>query len=78
MSRWATAGQARGTYCALVPSSRTAAWATITSPRRRPGCIAPQEPTRIRVWAPRLQSSSTAIAAEGPPIPVEVTLTTSP
>ncbi len=38
----------------------------------------PQLPTRTSVRAPALTSSSTAIAAEGPPMPVEVTLTGTP
>ena len=50
----------------------------MTSPSRSDGCIAPHDPTRTRVWAPMVQSSSTAIAAEGPPMPVEVTLTATP
>ena len=42
------------------------------------GCIPPQVPTLKNVSAPTLTSSSRAIEAEGPPIPVEVTLTLTP
>ena len=37
-----------------------------------------EDTTRMKVSAPIFTSSSTAMAAEGPPIPVEVTLTFSP
>ena len=38
----------------------------------------PEVPTLIKVSAPSLANSSTAIAVEGPPIPVEVTDTCVP
>lgn len=40
--------------------------------------IPPQVPTRTKVSAPSACSSSMAMTAEGPPIPVEQTLTLSP
>ena len=40
--------------------------------------IPPQVPTRIKVFVPQRKSSSTAIAALGPPIPVEQTETGTP
>ena len=43
-----------------------------------PGCIPPEVPTRMNVSAPALTSSSTAIAALGHPIPVDVTETGTP
>ena len=39
------------------------------------GCIPPEVPTRMKISAPILISSSTAIAVEGQPIPVETTET---
>ena len=41
-------------------------------------CIPPQVPTLKKVSAPTLTNSSRAIEADGPPIPVEVTLTLTP
>ena len=38
----------------------------------------PQVPVRTKVSPPMAQSSSKAITAEGPPMPVEQTLTFSP
>ena len=40
--------------------------------------IPPQVPVRTKVSPPMTQSSSKAITAEGPPMPVEQTLTFSP
>ena len=51
---------------------------TTYSPPSIFSCIPPQVPTRKNVCAPHLESSSMAIAADGPPIPVEVTLTLTP
>jgi hypothetical protein len=62
----------------VVPSSRIAAVITASSPLNESGCIAPDVPTRMKVSAPILISSSTAMAADGQPIPVETTLTRSP
>lgn len=45
---------------------------------RVPGWKLPEVPTRIKVSAPDLKSSSIAIALEGQPIPVEVTETATP
>ena len=42
------------------------------------GCIAPDVPTRMNVSAPAPTSSSTAIAVDGQPIPVEVAATGTP
>lgn len=67
-----------GAYSRLVPSIRTAPVATTTSPLRTSRRMPPQVPTRTKVWVPRLASSSMAMAAEGPPMPVETTLTFSP
>ena len=41
-------------------------------------CIPPQVPTLRKVSAPDLLNSSIAIAADGPPIPVDVTETLTP
>ena len=67
-----------GAYSRLVPSMRTAPVATTTSSLWTDSSMPPQVPTRIKVWAPRLASSSMAMAAEGPPMPVDTTLTRSP
>ena len=67
-----------GAYSRLVPSMRTAPVATTMSPLVTSSLMPPQVPTRTKVSAPRFASSSMAMAAEGPPIPVEVTLTFSP
>ena len=67
-----------GAYSRLVPSMRTAPVAMTISPLVTSSLIPPQVPTRIKVSAPMLASSSMAIEADGPPIPVEVTLTFSP
>ena len=42
------------------------------------GCIPPQVPMRRKVCAPSAANSSMAMAADGPPMPVEVTLTFVP
>ena len=65
-------------YSWLVPSLRIAALAMSRSPPETFRSMPPLVPTRINVSAPHITSSSTAIAAEGPPIPVEHTLTFSP
>lgn len=67
-----------GAYSRLVPSIRTAPVATTTSPLWTSRWMPPQVPTRTKVSAPRLHSSSMAMAAEGPPMPVDTTLTGSP
>jgi hypothetical protein len=54
----------------LVPSSASTPSATISSPSARPSASAPQVPTRTIRRAPRSISSSSTIAALGPPIPV--------
>ena len=48
------------------------------SPTAAASWMAPQEPTRTNVSAPTRASSSTAMAVDGDPIPVEVTETGSP
>ena len=77
-SKFATAGYSMGAYSRLVCSKRIAPVATTTSPLRTSSSIPPQVPTRINVSAPMLCSSSMAMEAEGPPIPVEQTETFSP
>jgi len=78
--RWKsdTAGTERGRYCREVPSSRTVAVEITRSPRATFIWSAPAVPTLMKVSAPMRASSSTAIAAEGQPIPVEVTETRTP
>ena len=73
-----TAGNSIGIYCGEVPSCRTAPLAITKSPTLVCSCIAPDVPRRTKVFAPMFANSSTAIAAEGQPIPVEVTLTGLP
>ena len=77
-STWGTAGYSMGAYSLLVPSMRIAPLATTISPPSTSSCIPPQVPTRRKVWAPHLDNSSIAIAADGPPMPVDVTLTFTP
>ena len=50
----------------------------MNKPLRTSSCIPPHVPTRMNVSAPHLTSSSIAMAADGPPIPVDVTLTFLP
>ncbi len=52
--------------------------ATTMSPERTSRSMPPQVPVRRKVSAPQWCSSSKAMAAEGPPIPVEQTVTFSP
>ena len=73
--RSGTAGNSIGAYSLLVPSILIAPVDTTISPLFTSVCIPPQVPILINVSAPHLQSSSIAIAADGPPIPVDVTLT---
>ena len=74
----ATAGNSIGAYSRVVPSIRIAPFAITTSPLFTSSCIPPHVPIRIKVSAPDITSSSMAIDADGPPIPVEVTLTFTP
>ena len=67
-----------GAYSSEVCSKRMAPVATTTSPGSTSMSMPPQVPTRIKVSAPRLCSSSMAMEAEGPPMPVEQTVTFSP
>ena len=67
-----------GAYSLLVPSIRMAPLAITKSPLLTSGCIPPQVPMRIKVSAPAFTNSSMAMEAEGPPIPVDVTLTFVP
>ena len=76
-SKSATAGYSIGAYSRLVPSLRTAPVDTTISPPFTSKSIPPQVPTRMNVSAPQSTNSSNAIEADGPPIPVEVTLTFS-
>ena len=48
------------------------------SPAQTLRSMPPQVPQRMKVSAPMAVSSSMAMAAEGPPMPVEQTLTRSP
>lgn len=57
---------------------RTAPVAMIRSPPKMSCCMPPQVPTRTKVSAPQRVSSSMAMEADGPPMPVEVTLTFTP
>ena len=67
-----------GAYSLLVPSMRIAPDAITRSPLSTSSCMPPHVPTLIKVSAPQFASSSRAIAAEGPPMPVEVTLSLTP
>ena len=62
----------------LVCSYRMAPVATTTSPDWTFRSIPPQVPVRMNVSAPHLWSSSIAMEAEGPPMPVEQAVTFSP
>ena len=77
-SKSGTAGYSIGAYSLDVPSMRTAPFAMIMSPLLTSVCMPPQVPTRRNVFAPQRTSSSSAIEADGPPIPVEVTDTFFP
>lgn len=74
-SKFATAGNSIGAYSLEVPSALIDPVAIIRSPPLTFKSIPPQVPTLMKVSAPHLTNSSNAIAADGPPIPVEVTLT---
>ena len=67
-----------GAYSRLVCSYRMAPVATTTSPDWTFRSIPPQVPVRMNVSAPHLWSSSIAMEAEGPPMPVEQAVTFSP
>ena len=67
-----------GAYSRLVPSMRIAPVAITMSPPQTSSCMPPQVPTRMKVSAPQLVSSSSAMEADGPPMPVLVTLTGTP
>src|SRR3984893_9758578 len=68
----ATAGYSVGTYPFGVPSLRTDPSAITRSPILISGCAAPHVPTRRKVCTPSSLSSSTPIATDGPPIPVDI------
>ncbi len=74
----ATAGNSTGIYSTDVPSNLTAEVGIIISPKCIFFCRAPVVPRRTKYFAPDMISSSRAMAAEGQPIPVEVTLTVNP
>ena len=57
---------------------RTLPLTTTMSPHWTSAQVEAQVPTRMKVSAPHLWSSSTQMAVEGPPIPVEVTVIRSP
>lgn len=67
-----------GAYSRLAPSWRTAPVAITRSPLWTSNLMPPQVPVRTKVSAPMAWSSSRAITAEGPPMPVEQTETFSP
>jgi hypothetical protein len=54
----------------LVPSAASTPPATSSAPSSSPSASAPQVPTRTIRRAPRPISSSSTIAALGPPMPV--------
>ena len=58
--------------------AHSARWPTTRSSLWTSRAIPPQVPVRIKVSAPAAWSSSMAITAEGPPMPVEQTVTFSP
>jgi len=62
----------------LVPSMRMAPVAMTMSPPFTFRSMPPQVPTLRKVSAPQATSSCMAMEADGPPMPVEVTLTFSP
>ena len=67
-----------GAYSREVPSIRTAPVAMTRSLLWTGRAMPPQVPVRTKVSAPMAASSSMAMAAEGPPMPVEHTVTFSP
>ena len=73
-----TAGKIWSTYVFEAPSSRTAPETRMRSPSRTFGCKAPQLPMRIMAVTPMLRSSSTAMPALAPPMPVETASTGTP
>src|SRR5256712_2398796 len=74
----ATAGYSLGTYPSGVPSLRTEPSAITRSPILISGWAAPQVPTRMNVCTPSSFSSSTPIATDGPPMPVDIVDTGTP
>ncbi|MDA1387815.1 hypothetical protein O2L01_22675 [Glycomyces lechevalierae] len=77
-SKSGTVGYSGGRNEPLVPSSRTQPVETTSCPALMWYWIEPQVPTRTKVSTPACISSSTAIAVEGPPMPVEHTRTGCP
>ena len=75
MSADPTAGYSIGIYSVDVPSCLTAPLAITKSPTLVCSCIAPEVPSRTIVFTPMFANSSTPIAVEGHPIPVDITLT---
>ena len=67
-----------GAYSFEVPSMRIAPVAITTSSLCTFSAIPPQVPTRTKVSAPKWISSSMAMDADGPPMPVDTTDTFSP
>ena len=61
-----------------MPSVLTAPEAITRSPSLTSGWVAPQVPTRRKVWTPSSRSSSIPIAADGPPMPLETAETGTP
>ncbi len=62
----------------VVPSSLTAAEQITKSPNLILGWTAPADPILMRYLAPQDINSSIAIAADGPPMPVEATVIGTP
>ena len=69
--RVGTAGTATSSYRSVVPSSLAAPVTTTVSPISMSGWRAPVVPTRTNRSTPTAASSSTAMAADGEPMPVE-------
>ncbi len=61
-----------------MPSSLTAAMGITRSPIFSPGFNAPALPILMKYLPPQAISSSTAMAQDGPPMPVEVIVTGTP
>lgn len=77
-SKSATAGYSIGAENSLVPSFLMAEFTITRSPASTVGSMYPQVPTLMKVSIPSLESSVTAIEAEGPPMSVEVITTSIP
>ena len=72
------AGKLSGRYAWAVPPARIAPLTMTGSPMSMPSRRARADPTRMKVSAPQRLNSSMAMAVDGPPMPVEHTLTGTP